>query len=170
MEWNIGTYDPVADFGYSQVSGSQYQFSENSSNATDFLWDFGDGNTSTQPNPQHTYAASGNYTIELTASKCGLANSTQQSLQIGSIGLSEQTLKDFSVYPNPTASYLHIDWNVKRMSIIEVEILDISGKVIYSQTLQSAGKGFQLDVSHLEEGVYFLHLNTDEMHRFVRIN
>jgi PKD repeat protein len=31
-----------------------------------FLWDFGDGNSSTQPNPQHTYGAVGSYMVTLT--------------------------------------------------------------------------------------------------------
>lgn len=32
----------------------------------DYLWDFGDGNTSTDKNPLHTYAAEGHYTVCLT--------------------------------------------------------------------------------------------------------
>jgi gliding motility-associated-like protein len=32
-----------------------------------YLWDFGDGNTSTQPNPSHTYASYGEYTVSLSA-------------------------------------------------------------------------------------------------------
>jgi len=35
-------------------------------NATSWLWDFGDGTTSTLENPTHIYTASGNYTIILT--------------------------------------------------------------------------------------------------------
>lgn len=35
---------------------------------TDFSWNFGDGNTSTDENPQNTYAAEGTYTVVLTAS------------------------------------------------------------------------------------------------------
>ncbi|PKV51638.1 putative secreted protein (Por secretion system target) [Aquimarina sp. MAR_2010_214] len=31
-----------------------------------YLWDFGDGNTSTNENPTHTYATNGNYTVSLT--------------------------------------------------------------------------------------------------------
>ena len=34
---------------------------------TSLGWDFGDGNTSTLPNPSHTYAATGTYTVCLTA-------------------------------------------------------------------------------------------------------
>lgn len=38
-----------------------------SNNANSFLWDFGDGNTSTIANPIHYFANEGQYTIELTA-------------------------------------------------------------------------------------------------------
>jgi PKD repeat protein len=33
-----------------------------------WLWDFGDGETSTEQNPSHTYGNPGNYTVSLTAS------------------------------------------------------------------------------------------------------
>ncbi len=37
-----------------------------------YLWNFGDGNTSTEPSPSHTYANPGNYTVTLTVSNsCG---------------------------------------------------------------------------------------------------
>ncbi len=41
----------------------------NQSTGTDltFTWDFGDGATSTDPNPSHTYGAAGSYTVTLTA-------------------------------------------------------------------------------------------------------
>jgi PKD repeat protein len=36
---------------------------------TSWLWDFGDGNTSTEQNPCHRYTKSGNYTVSLTSSR-----------------------------------------------------------------------------------------------------
>jgi PKD repeat protein len=33
---------------------------------TAWAWDFGDGNSSTASNPNHTYEAGGNYTVKLT--------------------------------------------------------------------------------------------------------
>ncbi|WP_435735283.1 ThuA domain-containing protein [Cellulosimicrobium sp. PMB13] len=45
-----------------------------------YAWDFGDGGTSTDPNPTHTYTAEGNYTAVLTVSdvqgRTGTANAT----------------------------------------------------------------------------------------------
>jgi len=53
-------------------SPNSYEFFDYSSgNATNWLWDFGDGNTSTQQNPVHTYSSSGSgfYQVCLTISE-----------------------------------------------------------------------------------------------------
>ncbi|MFN3403463.1 MAG: PKD domain-containing protein [Cytophagaceae bacterium] len=44
-----------------------YNFTNQSLDATSISWNFGDGQTSTDNNVSHTYAASGNYTVTLTA-------------------------------------------------------------------------------------------------------
>lgn len=47
-------------------------FSNGSQNATAYVWDLGDGITTTVENPVHTYAATGTYTVTLWASgECG---------------------------------------------------------------------------------------------------
>lgn len=58
--------EPIADFSYT-VDSTTVTFSNNSSEALSYLWDFGDGNTSTEQHPTHTYAAEGSYMITLTA-------------------------------------------------------------------------------------------------------
>lgn len=55
----------MVDFNYT-VDGRTVTFENLSKDATSYSWDFGDGNTSTQENPVHTYAADGKYTVVLT--------------------------------------------------------------------------------------------------------
>ncbi|OEU42161.1 hypothetical protein BGV40_11005 [Methanosarcina sp. Ant1] len=63
----------LAGFTASPIEGSApliVQFTDNSTGApTAWLWDFGDGNTSIEQNPNHTYSGAGSYSVTLNASK-----------------------------------------------------------------------------------------------------
>ncbi len=48
-----------------------YTFSNLSSNANNYLWDFGDSTSSTAKNPKHTYKETGNYIVDLKVSNSG---------------------------------------------------------------------------------------------------
>ncbi len=48
-------------------------FTNLSTDATAYLWDFGDGTTSNQENPTHIYATPGEYNVSLAASGPGAA-------------------------------------------------------------------------------------------------
>lgn len=54
----IGAFTPNINF-------NTVSFTNGSSNATSYLWDFGNGQTSTATSPTLTYAAQGNYTVIL---------------------------------------------------------------------------------------------------------
>ena len=60
---------PAADFSYEQNEGDwkQVDFTNLSISATDYSWDFGGGNTTTDINPSFTYDTSGTYEVSLTA-------------------------------------------------------------------------------------------------------
>lgn len=71
--------NPVATAGFtSSQNGLSVNFTNTSTNATSYSWQFGDGQTSTEQNPSHTYLNDGNYTVILTATNdCGPVTSTQ---------------------------------------------------------------------------------------------
>ncbi len=46
-------------------SSQPVHFTSSSQQAVSYLWDFGDGQTSTQPNPSHVYSSAGTYTVKL---------------------------------------------------------------------------------------------------------
>ncbi|MCH8318393.1 MAG: PKD domain-containing protein, partial [Bacteroidetes bacterium] len=62
---------PIAYFTYTD-SNLTFSFTNSSTNATIWFWDFGDGNTDTVQNPVHTYDSAGTYNVCLTAQNtCG---------------------------------------------------------------------------------------------------
>jgi PKD repeat protein len=74
---------PQAAFDF-QTVGQQANFVDRSTGSpTSWSWTFGDGGTSTQQNPIHTYAAAGAYTVSLTAKSAAGENSTSKVVTIG---------------------------------------------------------------------------------------
>ena len=61
---------PTSDFSISTDNGYaplSVQFTDLSKNATAWNWDFGDGTTSTEKSPNHTYSSAGTFNANLTA-------------------------------------------------------------------------------------------------------
>lgn len=68
---------PIVDFDYT-IDDLEVSFTNNSSNGDEYLWEFGDGNTSTLGNPLHEYEEDGIYTVSLTVSNdCGESTTTK---------------------------------------------------------------------------------------------
>jgi PKD repeat protein/subtilisin family serine protease len=69
---------PIADFAADITEGLApltVTFTNLSANATDFAWNFGDGNTSTNINPSNTYSNAGAFSVTLTSVGLGGTNS-----------------------------------------------------------------------------------------------
>ncbi|MCF8282026.1 MAG: PKD domain-containing protein [Bacteroidales bacterium] len=68
---------PVAGFTFT-ADIFTFTFTNTSTGADSYSWDFGDGATSTQADPVHTYATAGVYTVKMTATNAnGIAVSQQ---------------------------------------------------------------------------------------------
>lgn len=62
---------PTADFTFDPTDITAYDtvtFTNTSTDADSYAWDFGDNNTSAEVSPTHIYKASGTYTVKLVAS------------------------------------------------------------------------------------------------------
>ncbi|HLO92009.1 MAG TPA: PKD domain-containing protein [Lentimicrobium sp.] len=70
---NNDAKEVIAGFTYTvdATNTLMYTFTNQSQNATSYSWDFGDGQTSTDANPTHTYAAAGTFNVKLTATGAG---------------------------------------------------------------------------------------------------
>lgn len=73
---------PVSDFTY-VADGLEVTFTDTSTNAVSYSWDFGDSATSSEKNPVHMYAADGAYTVKLTTTNAaGNNHEKQESINV----------------------------------------------------------------------------------------
>lgn len=78
----------------------------------------------------------------------------------------EKPKATFQVYPNPFETFMDVDLQLPKQSNIQVQLLDMTGKLIYSTALGEYTQGQHLLRIHpqqdLPQGMYLLRLQTDE--------
>ena len=108
---------PAADFYAEPTSGTEpltVAFYDNSTNfleRTSWFWDFGDGTTSTEQNPVHTYLQDGVYTVSLTVTGTDLngAPATASITKQGYITVADtEPIADFHATPTSGAKPLTV--------------------------------------------------------------
>lgn len=136
----------MVDFGF-EVEGRTVAFENNSKDAISYLWNFGDGNTSTEENPTHTYAADGTYTVVLKGtSVTGETKEVSKTVAIDTSTLTEapptptepaaNVISIYSsAYTNITGVNLNPAWGQATVTQ-EVEVGD-------EKVLRMAGLNFQ---------------------------
>ena len=107
---------PVANFVSSVTGGFaplSVQFTDQSKNATKWSWNFGDGYTSTEQNPKHTYSLAGNYNVNLTVSNGNGTNSKLATISVPTIyGYSFKDLNKNKVMDSGEAGISNIAINL----------------------------------------------------------
>jgi len=79
---------PVADFTWDPLSpnaGETITFTNQSTNATSYSWDFDDGTTSTAENPTHVYSIDGTFNVQLIASGDGGKDTISKDILVGPV-------------------------------------------------------------------------------------
>ncbi|MEE8572697.1 MAG: PKD domain-containing protein, partial [Gemmatimonadota bacterium] len=101
---------PVANFDASPTLGSvplTVTFADLSTGPpTDWLWEFGDGTTSTAQNPEHVYTAEGTYSVRLTATN---AEGADDELKTGYIVVTAPVPPQSNFSASPTAGSAPLD-------------------------------------------------------------
>jgi PKD repeat protein/photosystem II stability/assembly factor-like uncharacterized protein len=99
----------VASFTANPLEGEyplEVTFTNASENATEYQWDFGDGTTSTDENPVHTYTDPDNYTVSLSASNSSNSDTETKSNYI--VVLWPVPVADFTATPTSGVDPLEV--------------------------------------------------------------
>ena len=152
----------IVDASFTAVtSGGTAAFSDASTGATSWMWNFGDGNTSTQQSPTHTYATNGPHYVTLTINNgaCSFADSVSVSVGIEEIS----NTMNLVILPNPATSETTLRFSEVLPTELVVEVIAINGKVLMETSIPAGASDKTLDVSALPPAMYLIRLSTEAM-------
>jgi hypothetical protein len=152
-----------------------------------FLWNFGDGTTSTEAFPTHTYPGPGPYLLCLTiADATGCTSTHCDTIQVdedGMLGMitapevrsqlrinviqslptgtaDTPVLAGTRLWPNPVNERFSLMLHSNRSGVVEMSIIDLEGREVQRDgvALQSGMNAVDVEVNALQRGMYLLRL------------
>ena len=154
---------PVAAFSFSPEmlsTDEQVVFSNSSTDASSWEWDFGDGEGSVEENPSHQYLVLGSYTVTLKAtSEKGCVNTTSQT--IGIITGAEHSFASVTkAYPNPVTGKIVFIQHPVSPEPITIKLFNAHGELIQQFNAGRNETSSSINVDGLAGGVYLLRIET----------
>ncbi len=152
---------PTADFEL-QISGSAVACTELASDETTYLWDFGDGMTSTEPNPSYTYSVDGTYTISLTVNNaCGSDTYSETvAIVLSSLINPSNNPLNLQLSPNPFRRSTVLSFSNPQKHACQLNIVNVEGKVVRTYKNIRDGR-IQIRRAGLAAGLYFYQLSSE---------
>jgi PKD repeat protein len=160
---------PQAEFN-SVISNRSVRFTNNSTNATNYFWEFGDSTTSSQRDPFHLYTNSGCYIVTLTVgNNCGSDQFIDTiAVDINPTFCSDNTgtelVKDeisfINLFPNPARDIINVELESKFYSDADISIITMEGKELMQSNHQiQKGKNLiNIPLSDINSGFYIVRL------------
>ena len=156
--------NPVAKFWYEQdsVSHKEIQFRDVSYyRPEDWLWTFGDGNSSSEMNPLHSYETNGVYEVCLTVNNENSSNTSCEELQIGPVVTQDiQREYEINIFPNPIEDLTRLVFRDYLPENAQLVFYDSSGKKVFSRRVYQESL---LDLSSLLSGVYLYEIHDGDL-------
>lgn len=159
---------PVTDFDFFLGAGGAVSFVDVSTNSpTAWAWDFGDGATSTEQDPIHTYTTAGDYNVCLTASNA--AGSDTECKIIGVTAIQDMHATTLQAYPNPASTVVSVTLP-EPSAIVQIRIVNTLGQTVWqSANTPVIGSTLTLDVEHLAAGTYTVYMDTEDNRYVARL-
>ncbi|MGO2357957.1 T9SS type A sorting domain-containing protein [Mesonia sp.] len=157
-DWDFTINPALSDFTET-INDTEVSFTNTSNDYDAVVWDFGDGNTSTNDSPVHNYTATGEYIVTLTTTKCGKSHTKTKSITIANLSLENVGMREVRLYPNPASTFISLKWK-ESYKQVKISIADLNGKKITHQTANASAEA-SIDISKLPQGMYFIKITTE---------
>ncbi len=160
----VGTY--AAGTG-NQVVNSGTHMTHTLAGNTQTSWSFDWTAPSSAEGGEITFYASVNAVDGTGGTSGDEVVTTSLPYSVNSVGIDENELLSFSVYPNPTADYITLKLDEMDFKSGELAILNYNGQIMHKST----DLNDRIDVSNLKAGIYILQLTSENkkgMSRFIK--
>ena len=176
----------IADDTLNPDPNAHYVYNLSFGSTLTYLWDFGDGTTSTSATPSHVYSGTGPYLLCLSvdngagcidmfcdslisADSLNRSSGTMQLVvydvppfQTSSAGIANQNeASSISVAPNPFNDLTVFEIKSNKSDVYSFELTDVLGKKVKSIDGITA-KQFEISRNGLENGIYFYKIYSSE--------
>lgn len=148
IDYDFGEYYPIAQFNYRIGTGvNEVVFTNQSTTTDNYVWDFGDGNSSTTFSPTHSYSSNGTYIISLTALNCNLST-LNQSIFLDTISFCPHTP---TIFPDSLILCPNTTDTIMTQLYDSYQWLDYAGNPLQNDTLNylivSTGNTFSIETT-----------------------
>lgn len=123
-------------------------------------WTFANNTSATSQNPSITFNTAGTYQVSLTAANGNGSSTNTNTTDIivqTTVGIADYSQGQIGVFPNPAQDMLYLKSG--QQNIKEVKIISLLGAEVASTFNRTSSS---ISVSHLQPGVYFLHITNDK--------
>ncbi len=160
---NLACCPPSVEISFQRPRTFHFHFSSIAEGES-YLWNFGDGQTSTERFPFHVYEEYGSYEVCLTVTNaCGTDTHCQFiEIEVGSTGIEEQkTISSLlSIAPNPSTAGFQLTLSKGVMQ--SFRLFDTMGKMVLTQTFAVGTAAVSISTMGIAPGMYVAHVQTDK--------
>lgn len=153
------------------IDDYEFSFLNESNNADNFSWVFGDGGESVEVDPVYYFDTPGEYEITLTATKNDVCkHEITKKILVLDVPFGDDSTLSAHVFPNPAQSgesvLLHFN---KTIENADITIHNIRGKVIFHQAAAINSTYTNVNIATLPMGIYIVKIIAESEAVFVKL-
>ena len=134
-------------------------------------WNFGDGITSQQFDPQHAFFMSDTFNVSLVVSNGFCSDSISKPIFIGT-GKKPSEMNPDTVparytdfmyakfWPTPVREFGTLEYELENRAVVQIDLFDLNGALIDSRRVTERYYQTRLKTEHLHSGMYIIRLMT----------
>lgn len=151
-------HKPMAGFSFAK-DGYNVSFTSNVNEDVKYImWDFGDGKTSTEKNPNHTYSTGGTFkAVQIVYNSIMSPDTLSATFTFANkTAVNDVLASSVQLYPNPVSSALFIN---AKSGVSHIKVIDLSGKTVLA--FAHVNPNQSVDVSSLKAGIYIVQFDVE---------